>query len=507
MLTSQEDLFPQESDAVSALVKTLPPLPTLIRYQDDFDETVRSIKGFQACTGCTLHLNGSESWLSFSRFGGDYALLAKHLFVFMLGNELRVSSAYLYMSALGTHVERKVLCELIDARPQNIKFVWSRMVALYEAKEHVFRILKICLQYLSENYKFGWSPTYLDFIQVSLPYPHKDPYASVRNGDAFLGAVEEAKIVQYLDSIALQATGVCPDVGLLRQAGMLLCAYQFGMRPLQISTLRLRDVRIWTSQGGKPSIHLTFWMRKQRNASAIFPLTRKVKEEWASIFNSIINECAKQSKPAEFRLFDVESADETAIAIRTLATKIVEIEVNTTDLRHTAAQRMVDSGCSQEELAEFMGHTSLQTGLVYYQTSASQAERVNKALAISPVYQRVVKIAHDKFISAEELAELKGEQQIAGVPHGIPIAGIGGCSSGQPSCPFNPVTSCYGCGKFMPVDDPEIHRQALKDLREVVLLFSESSRGDVSSPTYLQLRRTLEGIQQVITELEGNQDA
>jgi hypothetical protein len=81
---------------------------------------------------------------------------------------------------------------------------------------------------------------------------------------------------------------------------------------------------------------------------------------------------------------------------------------------------------------------------VYFQTSANQAERVNKALGISPIYRQLAKIAHDRFISPKELADLKGEQQIAAVPHGIPISGIGGCSSGQPACLFNPVTSCYG---------------------------------------------------------------
>jgi hypothetical protein len=75
---------------------------------------------------------------------------------------------------------------------------------------------------------------------------------------------------------------------------------------------------------------------------------------------------------------------------------------------------------------------------VYFRTSASHAERVNRALGASDIYRRVARIAHDRFISPEELAQLKGDQQIAGVPHGIPIAGIGGCTSGQLACPYNP---------------------------------------------------------------------
>ena len=118
------------------------------------------------------------------------------------------------------------------------------------------------------------------------------------------------------------------------------------------------------------------------------------------------------------------------------------------------------------------------------------------------MYRRVAKIAHDKFISPEELAELKGEQQIAGVPHGIPIIGIGGCGTGQPSCPYNPITSCYGCRKFMPVTDLELHKRVLADMRGVVLFFEKASRGDVDSPAFMQLQRTISSIQQVIYELE-----
>jgi hypothetical protein len=103
------------------------------------------------------------------------------------------------------------------------------------------------------------------------------------------------------------------------------------------------------------------------------------------------------------------------------------------ELRHTAAQRFVDAGASEEELAAFMVHSDLNTGLVYFRSSVSQGERVNQALGVSAVYQRVVKIAHDRFISVKELTELKGDQQIAGVPHGVPIAGIGGARSGSPA--------------------------------------------------------------------------
>jgi hypothetical protein len=61
---------------------------------------------------------------------------------------------------------------------------------------------------------------------------------------------------------------------------MVLCAYQFGMRPVQIAKLQMRNVRIWHDVSeSMPAVHLTFHMAKQKSESSRRPLTRKVKRE------------------------------------------------------------------------------------------------------------------------------------------------------------------------------------------------------------------------------------
>jgi hypothetical protein len=203
------------------------------------------------------------------------------------------------------------------------------------------------------------------------------------------------------------------------------------------------------------------------------------------------------------RLFGVNSSAEAQSRIAKLMKSLTGANHSANGLRHSAAQRLVDAGANHEELAEFMGHSDVRTGLVYYEASSTQAERVNKALGLSTIYRAVAKIAHDRFISSDELTRLKDDQQIAGVPHGMPISGIGGCTSGQPACPYNPITSCYGCRKFMPVHDKAVHERVLVDFRSVVTLFQQSSRGDANSPAYLQLQRTINDVKVVIDELEG----
>jgi hypothetical protein len=82
----------------------------------------------------------------------------------------------------------------------------------------------------------------------------------------------------------------------------------------------------------------------------------------------------------------------------------------------------------------------------------------------------------------------------------MPIAGIGGCTSGQPNCPYNPVLSCYGCSRFMPLSDARIHKRVLEDLRHVLKLFYTASRAERGSPAF-QLEETISKVQGVINEL------
>jgi hypothetical protein len=54
----------------------------------------------------------------------------------------------------------------------------------------------------------------------------------------------------------------------------------------------------------------------------------------------------------------------------------------------------------------------------------------------------------------------------------------------------------------MPVNDEAVHLKVLADLRGVVHFFYEASRGDSTSPAYLQLRHTIDRIQAVVEELQ-----
>jgi integrase len=479
----------------------LPRLPSLVRYEDEFTgeqhvcrQLDEDVWGF--------HVNGSVTQLDFSVFPIDL----RHLLKLIAVEGLTTGSPGTVLTRLDSfkNVEAYLVREMILSSPTTIKRPWASARSANHTW-HTCTALKTMLRCVCRHSILDWSPIWIDLIGT-LPSPRIDKWASVRTGDVFLSVSEETDIVRWIDERARRAREEPETLSTdeLIDGGLVVCSYQFGMRPIQIGLLRRRDYREWkSSEDATPSVHLTFRMVKQRTDLHRFPLVRKVKREWAVIFVELFRRGAATGLSGSAKLYGLASARLTAARLIKILSTIVGQNRSATDLRHTAAQRLVDAGASKEELAEFMGHINLSTGLVYFDISANQAERVNRALGISRTYQRVAKIAHDRFITEAELAELKGEQQVGGVPHGIPIAGIGGCSVGQPSCPYNPVTACYGCEKFMPVASVSLHEQVLADFRSIVSFFNNASRHEADSPVFLQLQRTIASVQAVIDELEG----
>ena len=488
---------PNVVDRYAEAVVLLPPLPKAISHEDEYDERVRSVKPEACLDSLTLHVSGEKRVLRFTRFGAEIRPLIRH---HILSSVMEVApiSVCKYFSSLCEISTEDIKCSVL-CEPLRLKGDWPALTAKYSSD--ALQALKGLLAFLCRVRFASWTPLYATFVSSALPIQARDSHITVRSGDAFLTIEEEAMMVRWMDGAALNAQSISKVKAEL--ACLVVCSYQFGMRPKQLGMLRKRDCSVRISQEDNSAIiHLTFRMVKQRDTSlATLRLNRKVKREWAPLFVTLMNHKEQDSSDSFFFGFSSRLTLSRAL-INQFSEILPESSRRTAyDLRHSLAQRLVDSGVSHEELAAAMGHASLKAGNVYFRATATQAELVNKALGISETYQAVVNIAKNKYISTADLAALKGEQQVAGVPHGIPIAGIGGCTTGQPSCPFNPVTACYGCPKFMPVTDLALHEQVLKDFRGIVHFYKDVGRSESHSPAYLQLQRTISEVQGVIREL------
>jgi integrase len=493
----------RERVAFEAILKNVPPIPAQVRYYDEFFDAYSELTQASISDQWTLSFDGRRATLDFSKFDVMIRTIVKSWCSAMLAvhSPRTVESYYYGLRQLSTETISRVL----SSSPHSIRSLWKSLHASqipYESFEALKSLLHFCCKF-----DIGaWKPEWSDSIS-QLQLPKVDKYASVRTRDAFLSVDEQVAIVRHIDTVCAEIElrpAMVPD-GLLELTAILVGSYQFGFRSKQIAMLEMRNIRIWNDGLSQyPAVHLTFVMIKQRSAGAVYPMVRRLKREWSPLFIELFRRAQLGGLAGSDHIFR-RSPSDVSEAIGDITEIILGTRRGSRELRHSAAQRLADAGASEEELAAFMGHTDLNTGLIYFRSSASQAERVNEALAVSAVYQGVVKIAHNQFISVEELAALKGDQQVAGVPHGIPISGIGGCSHGQPVCPYNPVLSCYGCSRFMPVAQTAVHKRVLKDLREVMKFFYASSRADRGSPAF-QMEETISSVQAIIYELGGQSD-
>jgi integrase len=492
----------QHRETAHCLLSNLPPLPAVVKYYDDFSDSYDRITNLESGFW-RVHFDGTTRTFSFEDINSSLRDAVMCWCAFILAR-LSPVTAFEYLDVL-KRIPSDLIVSVTTCDPQDLRSEWKKLLAR-EIPYTAFAPTSSFLAYLC-NFSVGkWDSTWLDLIS-QMPYPKRDKYASVRVGDVFLSFDEEAAIIQHIDDVSARilARGESVPDDLLEGTAILLCSYQFAFRAKQIAMLEMRNVHIWNDGlEGNPAVHLTFTMIKQRNSRRVFPMIRRVKREWSPLFVELFDRAMLRGLRGADHVFQ-RTPTQVSQTLADLTESLLQRRRTLTELRHTAAQRLVDAGASEEELAAFMGHTDLDTGLVYFNSSRSQAERINQALGISSTYQNVMKIAHSQFISAEELAGLKGEQQIAGVPHGIPIAGIGGCEIGQPSCPNNPVMSCYGCSRFMPIASARIHMQVLEDLREVMRFFYVSSYAERGSPA-LQLEGTIAKVQAVIDELGGQRN-
>ncbi|MGO7543910.1 tyrosine-type recombinase/integrase [Rhizobium beringeri] len=490
-------------NALSDLVGRLSPLPSVVRYYDDFANETRSIK-WEGIGDVAVQLDGTSIRLEPWKLGP--AELLMHHVMSDWFSRLDPHSVVINTERLVHFGSRNIgaLYELILSAPYEARSVWvSKILPTVTASQSW--AVRAMLHSLCRLNIGQWSPQAVSIVK-GLKSPKVDKYRVVRVGDCFLPLDQQALIVNHIDSLCEKLT-VDPeslDNDELRDVCMLVMSYQYAFRPGQIARIELADVRLFPTG----AVHVAVSIIKQKDNSKRIRTTRKVKREWGPLFNELVRRRETGSlRPEEgvpARLLFVLTPGGVSTAIMELTEELTGEAWSPTDLRHTAAQRLADGGISHAGLTEFMGQTSDRIASVYFDKSPAQAQRINEALAISPIYSNIAKIAKTKTIDKAMLLGLPPDQQIGGVPHGVPIAGIGGCGLGQSLCTKNPVMACYTCSRFMPLGEPEIHEEVLENLRPVVVEFASASRNNEQSPAYAQLKATMDAVRRVVEELKSD---
>ena len=321
MLSEDRKTHSSEGSVLDAIVAQLPSLPPVIRYYDDFNDKLCTINSPEHARNFDISYGGKVVAIHFDRFPGAYGTLLKHVFLLLVGEDLSASTAAGHV--LGAkHLSRDDVESMWRAGPTGIAFLWSALLARQLPRDGCLCAKSILRLFC--NYRLGgWSPTYADFLSSSLPLPAIDKYAGIRSGEAFLPIGSQASIVRYLDDMATMASSPSQAERLqysdLCDAAMLLCAFQFGMRPVQIAMLSLADVRIRDISADElATVHLTFRMVKQRRALTAKPLLRRVKREWSSLFIELMRQANERKLRMVDRVFGVQSSNEAGRRIADL---------------------------------------------------------------------------------------------------------------------------------------------------------------------------------------------
>jgi integrase len=490
---------------ITRLSTKLPPLPPVVRYFDDFTNEMHSLRNLAESDSITMFLDGRERKIDFTKFRPAEAVI-KHILVDWF-QRLDPTTVVIKFAGVLSYISRRGIesvTHLITSSPFDARAHWNTYV-LSDVKADESWALRTALHSLCRLNISHWTPPAASIVRA-LKSPKVDKYRVVRVGDCFLPLDQQAVIVNHIDSMcaALAIDPAAMENANLRDVCMLVMSYQYALRPGQIARIEVADVRLFSTG----AVHVAVVQIKQTDPSKRIRVTKRIKREWGPLFNEMVKRrdsgAIQPEEGVPPRLFFGLTPHGVSRAIMELTGELTGEAWSPTDLRHTAAQRLADGGISHAGLTEFMGHTSDRIANVYFDTSPAQAQHINEALAISPIYANVAKIAKTKTIDKAMLLGLPPDQQIGGVPHGIPIAGIGGCGIGQSLCFKNPVLSCYTCMSFMPLGEREIHEEVLESFRPVVTEFAAASRNNEQSPAYAQLKTTLDAIRRVVEELKSD---
>lgn len=474
----------EEIDALNNI--TLPALPKIIRYKDENFSTSHVIANPIQNDVWTITANRGN-------LSGDFGevpiylqkLFKSYVAEALLDNKYSSATAQSRLTNVLIPTGQNNLIKLLLCSPEKIVALWNEIDLVGKAiLIGRLSFFKSILTFVCRVHALHWNPDLVNLISRGLYIGNSD--RQTKHHEDLLTLDEESVVIRFLDDLARRATAASDNE--LMDGTLLMTCYQYGLRPIQMEILKWIDYKQFETADGTFDVHCRFSKVKQRSGSSkkFLPINRSFKPDWIPIFVEYASRNRTATPGVNDYVWPVLYLD---ARISEAATHLGLTRVSAYNFRHSFAQRLADTGCTAEEIAEAMGHSNKQTAGCYIENSPSQAKLVNEALGISPIYQTLVKMHRDGFITEKELRKAREDQQVSGLPHGILLASIGLCKSGQPNCPYNPVTSCYGCHKFLASTDLEIHKAALKGFRDVVKQFEEVSHGEQKSPAYSQLKK------------------
>src|SRR5690606_37368321 len=100
-------------------------------------------------------------------------------------------------------MDNSELLQTLSCPPGKFSLHWEKLRAK-NFPDKVYTLVKNVLRMMAEYGVGGWDTSHSSFIERHLPTPAADKFRTIRTGDDFLSAREEALVIKYIDEVSQQ---------------------------------------------------------------------------------------------------------------------------------------------------------------------------------------------------------------------------------------------------------------------------------------------------------------
>ncbi|MFV3076085.1 hypothetical protein, partial [Niveispirillum fermenti] len=118
-------------DRVGSVLQVLPPLPSALRYHDDYLDEMHSLRDLADEKCWPIHCDGQTSMLDFRRLSEPFRHLFKHLIVDFLGKS-DVTYVTILFSSMSRSIEKlgdELLLNCIILTPPKFRSYWMEKIS------------------------------------------------------------------------------------------------------------------------------------------------------------------------------------------------------------------------------------------------------------------------------------------------------------------------------------------------------------------------------------------
>lgn len=296
-----------------------------------------------------------------------------------------------------------------------------------------------------------------------------------------------------------------------------------GVRPSQVSLLRLSDVIFTNDNEGISTCLLRIPRVKQRGAirdqftprcliPALGDLMLKYSQKLASQFNVVAGEedCFPLFPKLKRKGTSFEGQFSLSVDLGNELKKVLDslrvfsertgeqIRITSTRFRRTLGTRAAEEGHGELIIAALLDHTDTQNVGVYTQATPTMVDRIDKAMAfqMAPLAQAFA----GKVASTDKKAQLSKHKYSAVINPEIDpaCAEMGGCGN-HSHCNYSAPVACYTCVSFTAWDDGP-HEQVLDYLlaeRERKIAQSDLRIASINDRAILAVAEVIKKCQQL----------